>query len=102
MFDKLRERLRTRQAYVTAPVTYEVLGIQGDERDVKWFTRHFGHRTLTAMFTLYFAYGIIVGSVAGIIASGGVVGDAAIIGFTLGIIFLVSLLIEKHESKKVT
>jgi len=102
MLNKLRERMRTRYAYRNAPVTYEVLGIQADERDVKWFRRNFGHRTLSAMFTLYFAYGIIVGAVVGVIGSGGVIGDAAIVGFTLGGIFLVSLLIEKRESKKMT
>lgn len=100
--NKLRERLRTKQAYMNAPVTYEVLGVQADDRDLQWFRRNFGHRSLQAMFTLYLAYGMILGSVAGIIGSGGEIGDAAIVGFALGAVFLSTLLIEKHESKKVT
>ena len=102
MFDKLRARIKTRQEYMDSPVTFEVLGVQGDERDVDWFRKHFGHRSLQAMFWLYVAYGMVIGAVAGIIASGGEVGDAAIVGFTLGGVFLAALLIEKHESKKVT
>jgi hypothetical protein len=100
MFDKLRERIRTREAYMNAPVTYEVLGTQSDEKDVKWFRRHFGHRSLRAMFYLYFTYGAVISTVATTIAIGEV-GQATIFGFTLSVFFAVMLLSEWHESRKV-
>jgi hypothetical protein len=102
MLNKLRERIRTRQAYMNAPVTFEVLGIQGDEKDINWFRRNFGHRSLQAMFWLYVAYGVVLGSVMGVIVSGGEIGDATMIGFALGAVFLSTLLVERHESKKMT
>jgi len=101
MFNKLRERIRTRQAYMNAPVTYEVLGINADEKNLNWFRRNFGHRSLEAMFYLYFAYGIVMGAVATAIAIGEL-GEAAIFGFTLSGVFAGMLLALRHESKKVT
>jgi hypothetical protein len=101
MFNNLRERIRTRQAYLDAPVTYEVLGVEADERDVNWFRRNFGHQSLRAMFCLYMGYGLVAGVVGALLAFDTAI-HALAIGLVMAGLFAFNLLILRHESKKVT
>jgi len=101
MFDKLRARIRTRQAYMGSPVTFEVLGVQGDERDVNWFRRNFGHQSLRAMSCLYIGYGMVAGVVGALLAFDSPI-HALSVGFVIVGLFAFNLLILRHESKKVT
>ena len=100
MFDKLKQRYRTRMAFLDAPVAFEVLGVQADERDVKWFRRNFGHQSLRAMFTLYLGYGLVMGIVGGLLVFSSIL-HATLAGLVLSGIIAFQLVILRYESKKV-
>lgn len=70
MLENLRERMRTKQAYRNAPVTYEMLGIRDDEKGVKWLRRNFGHMSMQAMATIYSEVGILIGIIIMSVMSG--------------------------------
>lgn len=99
MFDKLRERMRTRQAYMNTPVTYEVLGIQSDEKSLQWFRRNFGHQSLLAIFFFYTGFGMILGSTALAIVNEDWT-QAFYVGLGMSLVVVFWLLFLRYDSKK--
>jgi len=100
MFDKLRQRIRARQAYMNAPVTYEVLGVEEDQSVLKWFRRNFGHQSVRSMFIIYAGCGLTIGIVLTALTFGEI--DTAFLAILLlGGVIALNLYALRSESKKV-
>jgi hypothetical protein len=83
-----------------APMTFEVLGTNANEKGIQWFVKHFGHRSVDAMSISNYAIGFVAGIVLATLLFSSIVDG---LGFALGwaVILGAWLLILKHDSKKV-